>query len=177
MSFLHNAGMPLQRDLPSTTALGCLLAAADGGSFTAAARAVHLTHGAVSRQVASLEAMLGVNLFERRHLRLVLTPTGHAYVAQVRTAVDLLRTAAAQAAGAVELGDGHLGGAALDVTEREPLPSDSKLWHAPNCIITPHIAGGGPNWARKASALLQRNAEAFSEGRTLENVVDARKGY
>ena len=70
-----------------------------------------------------------------------------------------------------------IGGAALDVTEREPLPSDSKLWHAPNCIITPHIAGGGPNWARKASALLQRNAEAFSEGRTLENVVDARKGY
>lgn len=70
-----------------------------------------------------------------------------------------------------------IGGAALDVTEREPLPSDSKLWHAPNCIITPHIAGGGPNWARKASALLQRNAEAFSEGRTLENVVDVRKGY
>lgn len=70
-----------------------------------------------------------------------------------------------------------IGGAALDVTEREPLPSDSALWHAPNCIITPHIAGGGPNWARKASALLQRNATAFSQGQTLENVVDARKGY
>ena len=70
-----------------------------------------------------------------------------------------------------------IGGAALDVTEREPLPSDSALWHAPNCIITPHIAGGGPNWAHKASALLQRNAEAFSQGRTLENVVDARKVY
>ena len=70
-----------------------------------------------------------------------------------------------------------IGGAALDVTEREPLPSDSRLWHAPNCIITPHIAGGGPNWARKASALLQRNAQAFADGRALENVVDARKGY
>ena len=72
---------------------------------------------------------------------------------------------------------GMIGGAALDVTEREPLPGDSALWHAPNCIITPHVAGGGPNWARKASALLQRNAEAFAEGRTLENVVDAGKGY
>ena len=72
---------------------------------------------------------------------------------------------------------GTIGGAALDVTEREPLPSDSRLWHAPNCIITPHVAGGGPNWARKASALLQRNAEAFAAGRALENVVDAGKGY
>ena len=70
-----------------------------------------------------------------------------------------------------------IGGAALDVTEREPLPSDSALWHAPNCIITPHVAGGGPNWARKASALLQRNAAAFAEGRALENVVDVSKGY
>jgi LysR family transcriptional regulator, glycine cleavage system transcriptional activator len=97
VSFLHNAAMPPEHDLPSTTALRCLLAAADTGSFTAAARAVHLTHGAVSRQVASLEAMLGMALFERRHLRLLLTPTGQAYVAQARTAVDLLRAAASQA--------------------------------------------------------------------------------
>lgn len=72
---------------------------------------------------------------------------------------------------------GTIGGAALDVVSSEPLPSDSALWHAPNCIITPHVAGGGPNWARKASALLQRNAEAFAAGRPLENVVDAGKGY
>ncbi len=104
VSFLHNSPMqkttpsiPPERDLPSTTALRCLLAAADAGSFTAAARAVHLTHGAVSRQVASLEALLGVALFERLHLRLALTPTGQAYVAQARSAVDLLRAAAAQA--------------------------------------------------------------------------------
>ncbi len=104
VSFLHNAAMqkPVvlptsERDLPSTTALRCLLAAVDTGSFTAAARAVHLTHGAVSRQVASLETLLGAALFERRHLRLVLTPTGQAYVAQARAAVDLLRAAAAQA--------------------------------------------------------------------------------
>lgn len=33
-------------------------------------------------------------------------------------------------------------GAALDVTEPEPLPTDSPLWDIPNLIITPHVAGG-----------------------------------
>ncbi|AEB06508.1 D-isomer specific 2-hydroxyacid dehydrogenase NAD-binding protein [Coriobacterium glomerans PW2] len=36
----------------------------------------------------------------------------------------------------------HLGGAALDVTDPEPLPSDHRLWNAPNILITPHVAGG-----------------------------------
>ncbi len=39
------------------------------------------------------------------------------------------------------LEDGSLGGAALDVTPQEPLPEDSPLWDAPNCVITPHVAG------------------------------------
>ena len=72
---------------------------------------------------------------------------------------------------------GSIGGAALDVTMREPLPEDSKLWRTKNCIITPHVAGGGPNWARKASALLQRNAELFAANQPLENIVDRHKGY
>lgn len=36
---------------------------------------------------------------------------------------------------------GHLGGVALDVTEREPLPADSPLLELENCILTPHSAG------------------------------------
>jgi phosphoglycerate dehydrogenase-like enzyme len=70
-----------------------------------------------------------------------------------------------------------IGGAALDVVAREPLAEDSRLWRAPNCILTPHIAGGGPNWARKARVLLERNARAFAENRPLENVVDRSRGY
>jgi phosphoglycerate dehydrogenase-like enzyme len=37
---------------------------------------------------------------------------------------------------------GHLAGAGLDVTDPEPLPAGDPLWTAPNCWITPHIAGG-----------------------------------
>ena len=40
------------------------------------------------------------------------------------------------------MGGGKLWGAALDVTEPEPLPADSPLWEIPNLLITPHVAGG-----------------------------------
>lgn len=40
------------------------------------------------------------------------------------------------------LGSGHLAAAYLDVTDPEPLPVEHPLWGAPNCFITPHIAGG-----------------------------------
>ena len=38
--------------------------------------------------------------------------------------------------------NGKLWGAALDVTEPEPLPADSPLWDIPNLLLTPHVAGG-----------------------------------
>lgn len=69
--------------LPSTTALRCFLAATTTGSFTAAATQLHLTHGAVSRQVAQLEQLLGVQLFERRRQRIHLTPVGKSYAESV----------------------------------------------------------------------------------------------
>jgi phosphoglycerate dehydrogenase-like enzyme len=43
---------------------------------------------------------------------------------------------------AAALDSGHLGGAWLDVTDPEPLPADHPLWRAPQCFITPHLAGG-----------------------------------
>ena len=43
------------------------------------------------------------------------------------------------------LESGQVGAAYLDVTTPEPLPSDHPLWSAPNCLITPHVAGGMQN--------------------------------
>lgn len=52
-------------------------AAAQTGSFVRAAEALHVTHGAVSRQVRALEESLGVELFERRNRAIFLTPAGY----------------------------------------------------------------------------------------------------
>ncbi|MFD1382429.1 LysR family transcriptional regulator [Rhodanobacter aciditrophus] len=62
--------------LPSLNALPLFEAAAFYESFSKAAQSLHVTHGAVSRAVASLEAHLGVPLFHRRNRRVVLTPAG-----------------------------------------------------------------------------------------------------
>jgi phosphoglycerate dehydrogenase-like enzyme len=63
---------------------------------------------------------------------------------------------------------GRLAGAALDVTEVEPLPPSSPLWDEPNIIISPHAAGGRPLGAPE---LIRSNLAAFREGRPLRNLV------
>lgn len=70
------------------------------------------------------------------------------------------------------LANGRLGGAALDVTEPEPLPAEHPLWKFPNVMITPHVAGyGGDVPARRVLALLDRNLGHFLGGEPLEAIV------
>ncbi|MCJ0763443.1 LysR substrate-binding domain-containing protein [Variovorax terrae] len=73
------------RSLPSTTALLCFEASARLGSFTKAAGELHITQGAVSRQVIGLEQRLAVNLFHRKRssLTLALTEAGTAYLTEI----------------------------------------------------------------------------------------------
>jgi LysR family glycine cleavage system transcriptional activator len=81
--------------LPSTAALACLESSARLGSFTAAARELHLTQGAVSRQVIGLEQRLGTPLFLRRKQQLQLTDAGRAYLEEVGPLLQRLERATA----------------------------------------------------------------------------------
>jgi len=75
-----------------------------------------------------------------------------------------------EAALAAALRAGTLAGAALDVTETEPLPADSALWDTPGLILTPHVAGGRPQGAAAfVTAQVRRWLEGGAEA--LENVV------
>ncbi|EMA28069.1 D-2-hydroxyacid dehydrogenase [Halobiforma nitratireducens] len=61
-------------------------------------------------------------------------------------------------------------GAALDVTEPEPLPEDHPLWNFENVRITPHNAGHTPNYYDRLADIVAGNARRFAEsdGRDLE---------
>lgn len=75
------------------------------------------------------------------------------------------------------LHSGALGGAAIDVTDPEPLPDGHPLWSAPNCIITPHTAD---TWEMVVPLLAQRirsNVARFADGHPLEGLVDPAIGY
>lgn len=75
------------------------------------------------------------------------------------------------------LRNGTIAGAALDVFETEPLPSESPLWKMENVIITPHIAGARPDYLQAASEIFCRNLTRFISGEPLFNVVDRDKCY
>jgi LysR family glycine cleavage system transcriptional activator len=62
------------RRLPSLAALRAFEAAARHENFSRAAEEIHVTHGAISHQVRSLEEELGVLLFTRHGKRIAITP-------------------------------------------------------------------------------------------------------
>ncbi|MGH9675895.1 MAG: D-2-hydroxyacid dehydrogenase [Candidatus Acidiferrum sp.] len=75
------------------------------------------------------------------------------------------------------LESGALGGAALDVTETEPLPAESPLWKAPNLFITPHTSAVSDRlWARETELLMEL-LERWFKGREMINRVDFARGY
>jgi phosphoglycerate dehydrogenase-like enzyme len=69
------------------------------------------------------------------------------------------------------LSSGHLGGAYLDVTTPEPLPSDHPLWNAPNCYITPHTAGGHVGEGQRLVRHFLDNLHRFENGQPLADRV------
>jgi D-2-hydroxyacid dehydrogenase (NADP+) len=77
--------------------------------------------------------------------------------------------------GALE--SGALGGAALDVVQTEPLPAESRLWRAPNLMLTPHTSAVSDRLWERETALLMELLERWFDGRELFNQVDLARGY
>jgi len=78
----------MRRKIPSTAALAAFESAARHQSYTRAAAELAVTQSAVCRQVASLEAFLGVKLFRRSRRGVLLTEAGERYGRSVRTRLD-----------------------------------------------------------------------------------------
>ena len=68
---------------------------------------------------------------------------------------------------------GKLWGAALDVTEPEPLPADHPFWDIPNLLLTPHVAGGMrlEITRRACIEMAQDNLKRYLKGEKLKNLV------
>lgn len=75
------------------------------------------------------------------------------------------------------LRSGHLGGAALDVFEKEPLPAENPLWSMPNVLISPHSASTSDRENARLTDLICDNLRRYLDGRPLRNVLDMKLLY
>ncbi len=72
---------------------------------------------------------------------------------------------------------GEIAGAALDVFQIEPLPSDHALWDALGMVITPHVATVGPYLNDRRTEVFLENCRRFDAGQSLRNIVDKSVWY
>ncbi len=75
------------------------------------------------------------------------------------------------------LDNGTVDFAALDVTEREPLPDHSPLWDHERVLLSPHSAALSAQEGRRIATIVSRNATALLDGEPLTNVVDTLNFY
>jgi phosphoglycerate dehydrogenase-like enzyme len=75
------------------------------------------------------------------------------------------------------LARGAIAGAALDVTDPEPLPDGHPLWSEPRALITPHVANPDATLARYLAEHVRENVARFAAGEPLRSVIDLDAGY
>lgn len=73
--------------------------------------------------------------------------------------------------------EGGLRGAALDVTDPEPLDPGNELWDLDNVAITPHISSSGAAYVERSFQVLEKNLSNLEDGRPLINEVNRKRGY
>lgn len=92
--------------------------------------------------------------------------------------VNVARGAVVDTGALVEaLRSGQIGGAALDVTEPEPLPTGHPLWDLPNCLITPHTADTEEMTRPLLARRIAENIQRLTSGQELLGRVDPDLGY
>ena len=75
------------------------------------------------------------------------------------------------------LRDGTVAGAALDVTDPEPLPDGHPLWELQNAVVTPHVTNTPQLGVGALGDLVEANARRFAAGEPLAGLVDPAAGY
>ena len=75
------------------------------------------------------------------------------------------------------LAAGEIAGAAIDVTDPEPLPEGHPLWREPRCLITPHMADTPEMTAPLLAERIRLNVQAFLDTGRFVGVVDPQAGY
>ena len=78
----------------------------------------------------------------------------------------------------IKLEKNEIAGAILDVFSEEPIKPESKLWHTPNLVITPHISCDSEgNYIELCLGIFFKNLILFIENKELTNQVDKKLGY
>jgi phosphoglycerate dehydrogenase-like enzyme len=70
--------------------------------------------------------------------------------------------------------DGHVGAAALDVFDQEPLPPDHPFWGMDNVLVSPHMSGDLVGWRERVVERFAANLRRWMAGEPLADVVDLR---
>ncbi len=96
----------------------------------------------------------------------------HAWLVNVARGVHVVTDDLVEA-----LRSGAIGGAGLDVTDPEPLPTGHPLWSLPNCVITPHTANTAEMAVPLLAARIAENVRRYGAGEELVGPVDPALGY
>jgi phosphoglycerate dehydrogenase-like enzyme len=113
---------------------------------------------------AETTGMIGKREFDVMKPTAVIMNAGRGPVIQEAAMIEALKT-------------NRIRGAALDVFDVEPLPSDSKLWDLDNVLLTAHCADHVDGWVESAVIFFLEQFARWRKGEPLKNLVDKRAGY